>query len=160
MAVKGAGDQFLAGAAFAGDEDGGLGAGDFADQLAQILHGRAFAQQFVAGFVLLGVVEVRVDLEELVEVLRLLEGDLQLVGGKGLEHVIEGPVAHALHGRFDRAEAGDHDDQRFLGLGLQFAQQIGAFAVGQADIQEDEVEGVALAISSRAPARVPVAATS
>ena len=48
LAVKGAGHQFLAGAAFARDQHGGLGAGDLADQLAQILHGRALAQQFVA----------------------------------------------------------------------------------------------------------------
>ena len=45
LAVKRAGDQFLAGAAFALNEDGGLGAGDFADQLAEVLHGRAAAEQ-------------------------------------------------------------------------------------------------------------------
>ena len=87
-----------------GDQDGGLGAGDFADQLAQLLHGLALAQQLVAGIVLLGVVEVVVDLEELVEILRLLERDMQLVGRKGLEHVIKSAVAHAVDGRFHGAE--------------------------------------------------------
>ena len=98
--------------------------------------------QFVAGVVFLGVVEVGVDLEELVEILGLLERDLQLVGGERLEHVVEGAVAHAFDGGFDGAEAGDHDDERLFRVGLQFAQEVGAFAVGQAEVQEEEVEGV------------------
>ncbi len=65
LAIQGAGDQFLAGAAFAGDEDGGLGAGDFADELAQVFHRGALAEQFVAALVLFGVAEILVDLEEL-----------------------------------------------------------------------------------------------
>ena len=98
--------------------------------------------KFPARFVLLRVAEIGADFEQLIEVLRLLERDLQLLRRKGLEHVIESPVAHALDGGFDRAEAGDHDDQRFFRVRLQLAQQIGAFAVGQADIQEKEVERV------------------
>ena len=142
LAIEGAGDQFLAGAAFAGDEDGGLGAGDFADRVGANFPWPGLALQIVTGIVLLGVAKVGVDLEELGEVVGLLEGDLQLIGGEGLEQVIERAVAHAVHRGFNGAEAGDHDNQRFLGLGLQFAEQVGAFAIGEADIEENEVEGV------------------
>ena len=144
LPVKRPRHQFLARPALPGDQDGGLGAGDLADQQPQLFHRLAFAQQLVPGFILLRVAEVLVDLDQLVEVLRFLEDHLQLVGGIGLEHVVEGPVAHALHRRFHRAESGDDDDQRLLGMGLQFQQKLRAFAVGQADIQENEVEGVAI----------------
>ena len=142
LAVEGAGDEFLAGAALAGDEDGGLCAGDLADQLAEIFHRRADALEFVTGVVLFGVAEVGVDLEELVVILGLLESDLQLVGREGLEHVVKGAIAHAFDCGFDGAEAGDHDDEGFFGLALEFAQKLGAFAVGKAEVQEDQIEGV------------------
>ena len=142
LAVEGAGDEFLSGAAFAGDQDGGLGAGDFADELAQCFHGLALPLQFVAGVVLLGIAEIGVDLEKLVKIFGLLQGDGQLVGREGLEHVIKRAVAHAIDGRFDGAEPGDHDDEWLLGLGLYFAEQISAFAVWEADIKENEVKGV------------------
>jgi len=88
------------------------------------------------------VAEILVDLEQLAEILGLLERDFQLVVGKGLEHVIEGAVAHAFDGGFDGTEAGDHDDEGPLGARLKLAQEVGAFAIGQADVHEDEVERV------------------
>jgi len=142
LAVEGAGDEFLAGAAFALDKDGGLGAGDLADQLAQILHDRAATQQFVTAFLVLLIAQVLVDLEELGEVLGLLERHLELVRGEGLDEVVERPVAHAIDGGFDGAEAGDDDHERLLGPALEFAQEIGAVAVREPDIDEDEVEVV------------------
>jgi len=39
VAVQGAGDEFLAGAGFAGDEDGDLGLGQAADGAKDFLHG-------------------------------------------------------------------------------------------------------------------------
>ena len=79
--------------------------------------------------------------EELATVCGLLQRDFELVV-EGFEHVVERTVAHALDGGLDGAEAGDHDDERLLGARLQFAQQVGAFAIGQADVHEDKVEGV------------------
>src|SRR5581483_2127235 len=142
LAMERAGDEFLAGAALALDEDGGLGAGDLADELAEIFHGRALPEQFDAALVLLGAVEEFVDLEELAEVLGLLERDFELVVGKGLEQVIERTVAHAFDGGFHGPKAGDHHDERLLRARLEFAQKIGALAVGEADVDEHQVEGV------------------
>ena len=47
--VNRAGDQFLAGAAFAGDQRGGVAAGDLADELENLLHRLAAADdaQFI-----------------------------------------------------------------------------------------------------------------
>ena len=47
--VNGAGDEFLAGAAFAGDQHRGVEVGDAADQLINALHLRAGADDAVAG---------------------------------------------------------------------------------------------------------------
>ena len=105
LTIEGAGDKFLAGAAFAGDEDGGLGGGDLADQFAKLLHRSALAEEFVTAFLLLGMAQILVDLEQLAEILGLLQGDFQLVVGKGLEHVIEGAVAHAFDGGLHGTEA-------------------------------------------------------
>ena len=50
--INGAGDQFLAGAALAGDERGGVGGGDLADELEDLLHRLAAADD--AQLVILG----------------------------------------------------------------------------------------------------------
>ena len=39
--VEGAGDEFLAGSAFAGDEDGYVGGGDLLDEAEDLAHGLA-----------------------------------------------------------------------------------------------------------------------
>ena len=46
-AVEGAGDQFLAGAAFAEDQDGGVGGGDVLDEIAQLQDLGRFADDLV-----------------------------------------------------------------------------------------------------------------
>src|SRR5688572_1729875 len=50
LSVKGAGDEFFASAAFALNQNGGLGAGNLANELPQIVHDFALAQQFGADF--------------------------------------------------------------------------------------------------------------
>ena len=46
-AVEGAGDQFLAGAAFAEDQDGGVGGGDVLDEFAQLQDLGRFADDLI-----------------------------------------------------------------------------------------------------------------
>ena len=83
-----------------------------------------------------------VDLEKLGEFLRLLESDLDLLRRERLDEVIKGPILHAFHGRLDRAEAGGDHHERSLRSELDGFEQVGAFAVGQTDIDEHEVEVV------------------
>ena len=49
MAVQGGGDQFLAGAAFADDQHGGIGRGGQADRLEDLAHRGALADQLGLG---------------------------------------------------------------------------------------------------------------
>ena len=44
-AVDGVGDEFLAGAAFALDEDGGAGGGDLLDRVEDLVHGGGIADE-------------------------------------------------------------------------------------------------------------------
>src|SRR5690606_939720 len=93
--VDGAGDQLLAGAALAGDQHGGVGAGDLADGGAQLLHGGRAADQVAAAQVVaqLGVLPAQ---------LVLLEGaarhHAQLVRPERLGEVVAGAELHAAHG--------------------------------------------------------------
>jgi hypothetical protein len=71
--------------------------------------------------------------------LGLLEGDVDLVGRERLDQVVEGAIAHARHGRFDRGVAGHHHDQGLHRPVLEDAEDVGALPVGQTDIDEHEV---------------------
>ena len=82
--MQGARDQLLAGAAFPLDQDRGLRAGDLADQLAQAFDGRTAAQQLgpvIATFL----AQELVDAQDVREVLRLLEDDVDLILGERLD---------------------------------------------------------------------------
>ena len=142
LEVEGTGDEFFAGATFALDEDGGLGTSDFADELAELEHGGGLAEQFdadVMGFV---VAEVLVDFKELDKVLGFTEGNFELVNGERFDEVIEGAGADATDGGLDGTEAADDDYERFLGAILEVAEEVSAFAIGEADIDDGEVEGI------------------
>jgi hypothetical protein len=142
FAVERAGDELLAGAAFALDEDGGVGAGDAAEEGPEFLDGRALAEELTAG--VFGVLaEEAVDLDEVGVLGGLLEDEIDLVRGEGFDEVVEGAVAHALDGGLDGAKAGDDDDEGALGAGGDGFEEVGAFAVREADIDEEEVEGIA-----------------
>src|SRR5947208_16548264 len=63
LAIKCTRDQLFARAAFALDQDRGLGAGDFSDEQPKLFDGFAVAEQFVPGLVILGMTEKLIDLE-------------------------------------------------------------------------------------------------
>ena len=143
--MHGAGDQFLAGAGFAGDEHGGFGRGDLGDQffhavdvgrIADELR-RAFdafqtaleGAEFVREFALLDdAVEQGFDFDELA----------------GLGEIIERAVAQSGDGRFQRRLAGEHDGfgvgRKFLALG----DDLHAVEAGHIEIDDDAIVGVAL----------------
>ena len=115
--VNGAGDEFLAGAAFAGDERGGVAGGDLADELEDLLHRLAAADD--AQFVILGF-EQRLVGDDLLHVARGLErvGDdfLELRHVERLEQIIVGAELHRLDGGLRGAVGGHQNDQQ-LGIG-------------------------------------------
>ena len=101
FAVERAGHQFLARAAFALDQHGGLGAGDFADELPQtrpcaaLWPSRSWPASSFPGS------GNWLTLSSWVNSSRLAQRDFDLLVGERLDEVIKRAVLHALDGRFD-----------------------------------------------------------
>ena len=107
--------------------------------------GPSSSQLGVVGFL----AQKAVDADELGEFLGLFERDVNLLAGKRFDQIIKRAVFHAVHGGFNGAEPGDHHHQRFLRAELDGLQQVGAVAVRQPDIQEDQIEVVPVQILLR-----------
>ena len=112
--INRAGDEFLAGAAFAGDERGGVGGGNLADEFEHLLHRLAAADD--AEFVILRF-QQRLIGNDLLHVARGLErvGDdfLELGNVERLEQIIVGAELHRLDGRL-RGAVGGHQNHEQL----------------------------------------------
>ena len=108
--VDGLGDQLLAGAGLALDQDGALGPGDVADQLEDAVHLRVLADDVVEAVALL---ELLAEPQDLVLKRPLLQRpvhhQLQVVRVDRLGQEVVGPQPHRLDDAVDRAEAGRHD---------------------------------------------------
>src|SRR6266571_4565863 len=72
LRIKRAGDEFLAGAALALNQDRRFRLGDFTDQLPELFHYPAVAKQLEARLFLLVMAEILIDLDELGKFFRLL----------------------------------------------------------------------------------------
>ena len=136
MLIDGAGDQFLAGAALAGDEDVDVLRRDPADRLAHLLDDGRAPDDGVP-----------------LHLLRQHGGDGHEAGGlegpvehaaealqvERLDEVVEGAALHRLDGGVGSA-VGRDEDHRPLRVGVvQFAEQVEAGAVGQLDVEHDHV---------------------
>ena len=115
--INRAGDEFLARAAFAGDERGGVAGGDLADEFENLLHRLAAPDD--AEFVILRF-EQRLIGDDLLHVARGLErvADefLELRRVERLEQIIVRAELHRLDGGLRRAVGGHQDDEQ-LGIG-------------------------------------------
>ena len=145
LVVDRPGDQFLAGAGFAGDEHRRIGRRDFGDQLLDAvdvgrladklrwtfdrlqppLQGPVFVRQFP---LLNDAIQQCFDFHELAR----------------LGEIIERPVPQGGHGRFQRRFAGEHDrfgvGRKFLALG----DDLHAVEAWHIEIDDDAIVGVAL----------------
>ena len=63
----------------------------------------------------------------------------QFAGFEGFDEIIQGALPHGFDCPFDRTVGGHHHHARAGGKSL-FREQIGAFAVRQIDVQQDEIE--------------------
>ena len=139
--VDGAGDQFLAGAALAGDQHGERLVGDAADGLVRFLHPRAAADD---GFARELFVRRRLrDDGRLAHqpgnFQRLADHAVQLLQIDRLEQVVVRPVPHRLDGRVGRPGHGDHDDRDAGVDSPELPQDVQAGLVGQAQVEENNV---------------------
>ncbi|MNG02851.1 hypothetical protein D3C84_858960 [compost metagenome] len=112
MGVDRPGDHFLAGAAFAGQQNGRVAFAHRVDGVQHPPKAWAVADQAVdlPVFVELGA-HALVVFEDVAKLQGLVDGDVQLIDVERLGDVVEGAVAHRLHGVFHRA-VGGHDDHR------------------------------------------------
>ncbi len=142
IVVEGAGDEFLAGAAFAEDEDGGVGIGDAFDHAEDVLHALAGADDlgeavFLAEFAS----EEGVFVDGLGVGEGALNGEFEFLELEGFLEVIVGAELHGLDGAFDGAEPGDHDDDSGWGEGAGLADDFEAVWPGlvEVEIGDDEI---------------------
>ena len=138
------GDQFLARAALAVDQDGGVALGDPADGLVDLLHRGRVPDQ--PAFVLLADLRAEhVHLErQATHIDRLPHQDVHLVEIEGLGDVIEGAATHGLdgvlHGRLCRHD----DDRNGAPAGLDLFERLEPAHARHADVHERDRD-VALA---------------
>ncbi len=141
VGVDGLGDDLLAGAALALNQDRGTAGRDLRDQVEDAQHDLAFAHDVGEVVALLeGALELKVfflgavagnggaDVGEQLLVVPGLLDEVLRAGADGLDDVIDGAVGR------------DHDDGQ-IGLALlELRQQLEAALAGQSEIEEDEVE--------------------
>ena len=158
VVVDRVGDQLLAGAVLALDEDVRLARRDALDQLEQLLHLLALADDVLE---LVAILQLLLQLLVLVDERLLLDRLLELVEqALGVDRLLEKVERAGLH-RLDRARdvalPGDDDD---LGLGvelLELADELDAVDVGQHHVGHDRVRppGLEELFAARADERRP-----
>ncbi len=133
-------DEFLAGAAFAGDENGRAGRRDLADELVDLLHRGRIADDGLVAFVGTELGREGNDLLHRVRGgERLGEQDFQLGDVERLEHVIIRAALHRLDRGLRRAVGGHHHDDLLRIHLAQFFQRVEAALLAHADVHHDQV---------------------
>ena len=134
--VQAAGDEFLAGAVGAGDEDAGVGGGDLVDHVADVPHALGLAHHLLPIDLLLEDLGLG---DEVRLVGRVLDGDEDAVQVQGLADEVERALLDAVHGRVDVGVAGDHDDRGLDPVGDELLKDFGTVHPGHLDVAEDGV---------------------
>ena len=132
------GAKLLAGAAFAGDEDGGAARRDAFDDVVDRAHRQRGAEEAVKLALLGNLVGGRQGLQ-LPSLQRVAHGDDQPVGRERLHHEVVRAFAHRLDRDFHRAVRGDDDDRRGQVARLDPAQDVEPVGVGQLDVEQHHV---------------------
>ena len=135
------GHQLLAGAALAQDQDVALGRRGELDQVVDLLHRLALADQVVEPEALAELLlQVPVLGGEPPLVQPLADGEHHLFVLERLGDVVEGPLAHRLDGALDRGEGGDHHHHQVGIAPADLAQHLHAVHAGEHEVEEDEVD--------------------
>ena len=158
VVVDRVGDQLLAGAVLALDQDVGVAAGHALHQLEHLVHLLALADDVAeAELVLDLLLQQQVLAEQVAPLDRALELGEQGVGVDRLLGELEGARLHRLDRLLHRAVTGDDDD---LGVGMRLlepAQQLEPVDVGQHHVGDDDVglPGLEDLLAARADHRGP-----
>jgi hypothetical protein len=149
VAMQRRGDQLLARAALADDQDGRIGRGRPADRLEDLAHRGALADErrlVVRALVgrgtrvAAGLRPQRADfLGQGALPQRSLQGQHDLVEIERLGEVVIGSPAHRLDGGGRPAQGGDDDDRQVGQLRAQLRQDLHAVAAGHLEVEQDGV---------------------
>ena len=138
-ALNGAGDQFLARAAFAFDQDGNVGLRRAGAQAEHLLHFRRVGDQIVEGetvvrllLQLLHFAGQGADLE------LVADRDRDAFGAGGLDQKVVGAGAHGFHGGIDAALGGQHDHRQIGIGGAQLGENFQAAHVGHHQVEQHQ----------------------
>ncbi len=143
MLVNGARDQILADAAFAADQNSGVGGRHALDEAEHSLHFVALRDDvlvFVAAAERLA--QIAIFLAQLVRGEFLADYENELGERKWLQHVVARARLHCVDGGFHRAVGGHHHHGNFRIHSFHRVQEIEAAHPGQLEIGDDEIEGV------------------
>jgi hypothetical protein len=135
------GEEFLAGAGFADEEDADVAFGGEGGLFDDFLEGGGGADHARRAGVFL---EALVFLAEGGLIEGVADGEEDAVAVEGLFEEIEGAGVDGLDGVGDGAVAGDHDDGSGDGGSAEFAEEVYAGGVREADIEEEKGGEVAV----------------
>ena len=134
-------DDFLADAAFAGDQDGNRGPGRPLAQPLDHGHGRRGADQVAEAGASGGVLLQPVDLApERAHGERVADGDDDPLGRGGLDEEVERAGLHGLDDGVDAAGGGDHDDRLVEAARAHLDQGVLAGHAGHDHVEQDDVD--------------------
>jgi hypothetical protein len=138
--MDGLGDQLLAGAAFPGDQHGGVGVGDALHDAQHLLQQRAAADDVLEGE---AVVERPAQMFVLVFQLFFLDHPVDLVPQldvvEGFLQVVQRTQLDGLDGRLDGAEGGQKNDPHLRVIRFQFLEDLQARAAGDHLVHDHHV---------------------
>ena len=146
-----AGDDLLACTALACDQDGGVGGCDLPDDLLDVGHLGALADE--GALVLLARLGVLDDVAEVRGLDQALDLDAQLLRVEGLDDVVLGPFLECRHCVADVPMGTDHDHRHAEALAAYPANQVQAIHARHLQIDKDGVIGL---VTQHALGRQPV----
>jgi len=139
--VDGAGDEFLACAGLAGDEDGLAGGGDVGDLAEELLHAGGVADEageFVAG--LEAGAHAAVFEQDGAAFGEAVDAEEEVLGGEGFGDVVVGAELHGGDGGGDGGVAGHEEDIDAGFAGIDLEEEVETGHGGQDEVGEDDVD--------------------
>ena len=133
-------NQFLAGAGLAGDEHRGLAWRHLMNQVIDMLHGRAVADEIAPAFFHFAAQEV-VLLADAAGCQSAVDDDLQRIHFERTHDIVACSQLHRFDRAFYGAVRGHDDDRHFVALVAQRPQQFRPAHFRHAQIADDEVGG-------------------
>ena len=142
VGMNGPGQNFLAGTAFAQQQDGGVAGSGAKSGIQLSAEGGVERLQIGLGDDGANLLFQHIDLNlQTTQVANLADHDAKLIGRHRLDEVVGGSPPHRLDGTFDRAKRGEDNHLQVGGQSQHFGQQIEAMLASQADVEKRHLEG-------------------